>query len=861
MAAISGGMDASKGAPGRRLTLADSRFGPRPREILGAINKLAAAEFGALVEQSLADFDQVLFRAADQARNNQEQTGYLESIRLVKTSGTKPVQRYLAAIESDLAELEFKPAAKADGGGWDGALKLVDEKLFEENLALRDLAGRATMRFAEDLYALGQRFAVLAGAPSMEPESLALGPDRLTQAFGEATRIIEIPTEHRLMLYRTFERALLGHLGVFYAKVNALSIERRLLPNLIVTARRGAGAGAAPAAAATEPATEKATPEPEAPEAPTSAPAAPASGAMAAPTMPSGMGAGANVGAGSSSGGAWSSSIGNRSAAGAASAAPRMMPPMAQPPAPGAPLSSELPSPAEIARFPGLAGLLNPVVGWPSLGETSPAAGIGSSGEEIELVDTLLGLLQRRRESLGQTLPAKASPGVTPVALEGALAALQRNRHATARGDGQVPLGMRTVKEDLLNQLRAVTPAGETPQLSANENDTIDLLGMLIEELASEQRGASPVRDLLARLQVPMLRVALRDRAFFTSQSHPARRLLNAITESGTFWVDDQGEDTLLFERLRAMVDRITGEQDADINVFEDLLNDLTGFLGTLARKAEIAEKRHIETARGREKLEMARQSAMRAVANLLTGRNTAAIVRTVLEQVWCDVLALTILRYGQDQTMLERRLRVANQLIDAFDIGKQPPDADTRDSIRAELEAGFNQVGYHSDDARLIIDSLFESEAAAKSDNPVSMTEIAIKLKSRTRLGAETIAVPAAPKVEAPKPVPLTAEEASVRQHLTQTAFGTWFEFTVDGEPARRKLAWFSTMSGRCLFVNARGNRSEELTLDELARRIAAGTAAVVQAREEPVVDRAWKRILVSLKRFVGFAPTPAVA
>jgi len=73
-----------------------------------------------------------------------------------------------------------------------------------------------------------------------------------------------------------------------------------------------------------------------------------------------------------------------------------------------------------------------------------------------------------------------------------------------------------------------------------------------------------------------------------------------------------------------------------------------------------------------------------------------------------------------------------------------------------------------------------------------------------------------------------------------------------------RRKLAWFSTLTGRCLFVNQRGARTDEKTLDQLARDIVRKQAKVYTDKPESLIDRAWKAITGSLKQFAG-AETPA--
>ncbi|CAM5571889.1 Thymidine phosphorylase OS=Rhodanobacter lindaniclasticus OX=75310 GN=B1991_11550 PE=4 SV=1 [Rhodanobacter lindaniclasticus] len=81
---------------------------------------------------------------------------------------------------------------------------------------------------------------------------------------------------------------------------------------------------------------------------------------------------------------------------------------------------------------------------------------------------------------------------------------------------------------------------------------------------------------------------------------------------------------------------------------------------------------------------------------------------------------------------------------------------------------------------------------------------------------------------------------------------FGSWFEFVdpASGQIARRKLAWYSPMSGRCLLVSRRGQRGEEMTMAQLAHEVARGRACEVPAQPESLLDRAWRGLTGSLRQ-----------
>jgi hypothetical protein len=108
---------------------------------------------------------------------------------------------------------------------------------------------------------------------------------------------------------------------------------------------------------------------------------------------------------------------------------------------------------------------------------------------------------------------------------------------------------------------------------------------------------------------------------------------------------------------------------------------------------------------------------------------------------------------------------------------------------------------------------------------------------------------VQAAHAAQAPEPSP---RERRIEQHLGKLPFGSWFEFVdpTTGQIARRKLAWHSPMSGRCLLVSRRGQRGEEMTLTQLAHEIAAGRVCEVPEQRESMLDRAWRSLTGNLRQ-----------
>jgi hypothetical protein len=487
--------------------------------------------------------------------------------------------------------------------------------------------------------------------------------------------------------------------------------------------------------------------------------------------------------------------------------------------------------------------------------------------QDSELFSTLRMLLSGRRRAQGTSMPfVENGYLVTRDDLQSVLGTLQ-NRHDPAQPRGK-PRDAEALRQDMLMQLRQMSPQGRAAVLAEEDSDTVDLVGMLFDYINRSVPAESSTQSLLTRLQVPVLRVALSDKTFFTQSEHPARMLLNTIAETGSRWMDDEDADPSLAEKMQVVVDKVSSEFNGDVTLFRSLLTDLGQHMQLLARRAEVAERRHVDAAKGREKLDLARDTARTAIERLIKRGNPTPLVRTLLEQAWTDALALTILRQGEDSSAFHRRLAVADQLL------RREPTADTPADkmLRQELDVGLSQVGLHGDDVRAVLGRLFPAGTAAndaakpasdlgkaandarvpKVEETESATALALKLKSRARLGGE--------KVEPPRPLPrpppsLTPEETQILERIRTLPFGTWFEFTTNqqGATVRRKLAWFSTLTGRCLFVNQRGARTDEKTLEQLARDIARKQAKIWTENSESLIDRAWNAIKGTLKQFSG--------
>lgn len=757
------------------------------RHILGGILDLSAEAFERELSAILNQFEQQAFQNAEQARNNSLQVRWLETLRTVRRTRADFVPRFLQGIETQLTAVRGHDPSASDeqtARRDSGQLSLIDAAEMEETTTLTEIGSRIEMRYSLPIYLLGQRFGVLAGKPAFDAEALPLGPQMLCRVLRSAAANLEVPNEHRVLLYRLFERQWLTEYGRLLEVLNNHLIKNGVLPGLQYMPFRS----------------------------PSLPPVRDRSSGEYATVPPAGRSTGKI--------------------------------PI------HAPGSSAARGPADNAEAP---------LPWLLPGETSPWDSTKPSASTVTLpgFEQIRDLLASRRTTLSK-LSDSGTPSITtpdgpkhqpaPQELQHALSLLQPSTATSVNMGGRiVPRTIAHLKQDLLTQLRRSAPANEAPALPDEDNDTFDLVGMLFDELVKDVRPNSQASILLTKLQVPLLRVALSDKRFFNDSRHPARQMLNAVTETGAYWLGDDDVDGALIGKMQALVDRTLRDFDGDMSLFESLLKDLSSHLQTIARKAEVAERRHVEAARGKERLAQARERAAEAVKQITEGSELPVFTRTLLNQAWTDVLALTSLRHGEDSQAWKQQLETARKLANLAKPGANAATETEVPVLQKEVADSLRQVGYHETESDAIAKRLIAPSAEVAADDAASRTELLMRMKSASRLGNTG-------KPTRPKPEQLTPEVMARVSQIKTLAFGTWFEFIINaqGDRVRRRLSWYSPISGTTMFVNHRGQKTGDASIEHLAIQMANGQARLVgDEMKVNLIDRAWGAVMRTLGGF----------
>ncbi|MET0288690.1 MAG: DUF1631 domain-containing protein [Pseudoxanthomonas sp.] len=717
---------------------------------------------------ALGRFDDALFDRAERA--GPSQAAFLDGMRELRRRRDEIVARFRSHLDRCWKSLEDRNPLSAESVLIDPAtagLSLVSDQELESRLAARNLASVISRECKLVLSRLDRRLGHLGGGLELDNDTNPVGPEHIGLAVHEAFSSSDLTLEVRLVVIKLCERELAPVISRIYEALDERLVQLNVLPQV-----------------------------------------APASGTRRRPT------------------------------------------PDTQPPAPelqaGDDFFGTVPeepnAPGWAARFTQrMAGMRRAMDGQ---GADGHVVGNDSDAQGV-LLEALHHFLQETRQQREAAPPPshaheahtqgysgsgtgnQGAGGERPLSqreMMSVLSVLQASPSATLRaaiGDTGESLSQR-LKSEVLSGASQLGVDPSQARLSPMDEDAIDLVGMLFDVMLDERELDGRPRELIGRLVVPFVKVALLDRRMFVQKTHPARRLLNVLAEACEGNTGESAAERTLMTKVEEVIDRLVAEFNENLAVFLTLEEEFRDFLSQHKRRIEVAERRAAEIQRGQERLEAARTRTTAELDQRLQGRRVPQAIEDFLRQPWAHHVTMAVLREGEEGTALHDSLQLADGLLDEVTQAQaQQTNVAWLEAQRAGLIRVFASVGVTGDQAAAAINALRETLQAVAASRP--------DLEK---------ALPELPEVALPRPIEPEAAaielvggtdtldfDATDADHFRKLPVGTWLDFIdKDNRVQAGKLSWVSPISSRLLFVNRRGVRFCVASPEELAVMVRMG-------------------------------------
>lgn len=401
---------------------------------------------------------------------------------------------------------------------------------------------------------------------------------------------------------------------------------------------------------------------------------------------------------------------------------------------------------------------------------------------------------------------------------------------------------------------------------TAGEKAIIEVVALMFQSILAEDRIPPAVRVWFARLQVPVLRVALAEPEFFSNLNHPARQLIDRMGACVMGFDATSINGSALEAEIRRVVQVIEQYPETGRRVFQLVYDEFEKFLSKFLTEKQ-ATSRLVTVAQQVEQKETLAIQYTIELRTMLRDMPVRDEIREFLFKTWAEVLALSAVRDGPQHADTVSLKRTAADLVWAA--SAKPNRSDRAQVIQnlpgllQRLRQGLALMGVNgpAQDAQIkvLTDTLADAFLSKTASIPQAHIDAMAKRLANLEdfindatlgdmpLNADNIEMmlgidASSIHVVADNGAPVQDDMVAWAQELQP---GTWYTLDHNGASAQVQYAWQSQRKQLHLFAAVDGS-SYLIQLRRLAAYLQAGL--LVAQDEEGLTLRATRDALAKL-------------
>ena len=396
----------------------------------------------------------------------------------------------------------------------------------------------------------------------------------------------------------------------------------------------------------------------------------------------------------------------------------------------------------------------------------------------------------------------------------------------------------------------------------------LEVVNLMVENIASDTRLLAPVQQAVRDLEPALLRLVLEDPRFFSDKGHPARRLLEQMTQRSLAWsaIDAPGFDAF-YEPLQQAVDALLATSVSGGDPFEFALNSLEEAWGEQHQRARRHRQRAVQALLQAEQRNLLAAKVSRQLRSRPDVAGAAREMAGFVTGPWAQVIAQARLADPAASTdpggytgLLADLLWSAQPQLAS---GNRARLTRVAPVLLEKIREGLASIDYPAAESRRFIDLLVVMQQKA-------LVSAAAQPAPMTREELDSWFAPASADAGSPWLAPGEAQESGFmethqsadRQPLYQPTDsgstvtpgadwldavptlgaeglqpGAWVEMLMEGQWNRLQLTWASPHGTLFMFTDAVG-RSHSMTRRLLDQLVAAQGLHLIS--DQAVVDGA---------------------
>lgn len=455
----------------------------------------------------------------------------------------------------------------------------------------------------------------------------------------------------------------------------------------------------------------------------------------------------------------------------------------------------------------------------------------------------------------------------------------------------------KTNEQSLLGLIQGKLQSRGNAGLGARNQSVVHVLDQLFDSIRNEPSISDGLGQELRKLEMPMLRIALEDGSFFSKEKHPARQLLNQITEASIGYSDgvDFSSDPV-GKAITNVANILNKSESLDRDTLGKLLVNFMGLVEKERRGSSAREQRIVEEVAAQEKVRQARKMVDTTLAERMQGKCLPQLFVSFAEEAWCKVMFLSYLRIEKSPEDWESSVKLLDQLLeqaakeevtkteieplialirnqlevisfDPYELGcliggleqffypeegQEPSIAETpATEVKEEKIVDLNELPVENENAEKVTAQLqSETTSAVKSsssqpDRVKARPPVSEALMKEVTVETLKADIPGSPEKEDVQDEPVEDEFIKIASALGR---GSWVDF-MDREPPNRrcKVAGIISPPGKYIFVNRQGSKVVEMSQNAVAAGIKDNKLVVVESVR--MFDKALEQVIKGIR------------
>jgi hypothetical protein len=436
-------------------------------------------------------------------------------------------------------------------------------------------------------------------------------------------------------------------------------------------------------------------------------------------------------------------------------------------------------------------------------------------------------------------------------------------------------------------QLRAKVADKATKQI---DKLTIEIVGLLFDRINQDKHVPPQIKQLLQRLQFPLIKVALVDPELFVSPHQPARELLDRIAATSVGWTPDGEQNQRYLAEVQKAVHTVLAATEEGLTPFQRALEDFEKYLLDENTRDDDPVSRAKRALAEAEELEVLAINATIKIRSAFDGVLLESYLREFLLETWSRVLVSATLRDKSDGGLMRKYLSIVPDLVWSVQPKINPEDrkrlVTTIPPVLTALREGLTLIEWPKARMQEFFSKLMNSHAQAVkalelahgAPTPPSFEASTLRIKlDGLRISPEDVPPPDGAEMTIPDEMVkhaiaaahadvnyLTAdqivvlgEDNDLDKRIVEFKRGDWFDLRMNDTTERVQLRWFTPRRALYLFSSSQGKKTHSLTPATLRQFLKDGRIAPVEG--VPLFDRALREMMDELQRMSVESPQRA--